>query len=356
MAYEQALSLDQAAKLIRTVGHQITHMVRGHMGCGKTSIMKMLRQHFGDAYNYVTVDCTQLDVGDVQIPGVNSNGQTMRFLPNEMFVGDGTKPMIIMFDEFGKAPRNIQNVCLPVMLERRVGMHYLHPQSIVFCTTNLSGEGVGDTIQAHAMDRMSDIEVRKPNAEEWIGWGLNNNINPAMLAWAKETTAIFQDFRQVRSPSDNPYIFHPKEQRSKFVTCRGLEFASHVLNARTRIDDEYATQADLSGILGPRGAADLMAYVLLADKLPTFQSIADAPMQALLPMDSPAAMCMVVWTCVGRVDQATFENTLQYITRLPLEIQALYASELMRMRSKQAMATKNRKFTEWVAKNSWALM
>lgn len=350
------LSLNQAANLIINTGAHVTYLVEGNMGWGKTSTMKMFKQHYGeDAFNYITVDCTQLDVGDVQIPAVDNVDGVTRYLPNEMFVGTNDKPMFICFDELGKASRPVQNACLPIMLERRVGNRKLHPDSRVFATTNLGAEGVGDTLQSHARDRMSILEVRKPTGEEWIGWGLNNNINPALLAFANETEQLFQDFRDVKSPSDNPYIFHPKEQRSKFVTGRGLEFASHILNAREKTQDELATQAAIAGVIGPRAAADLVAYVTLADKLPSYASIQADPMHARLPVDSPAAMCMTVWNCVAKVTMDDFENVLQYVCRLPLEIQSMYATELVRMRSKQAMAVRNRKFSEWVAKNSWSL-
>ena len=56
------------------------------------------------------------------------------------------------------------------------------------------------------------------------------------------------------------------------------------------------------GTIGDRGAMDLMAFVTLADQLPSLQSIKDNPKSAKVP-DSAAAVCMVVYRHSVRVGQ-----------------------------------------------------
>lgn len=177
------LSINQIFKLISTNGADKTYIIEGPVGSGKSSIVKLFDQA---AYNVVTVDCTQWDVGDVQIPSVDKERRVVEFLPNVLLMGDRTKPMVILLDEIGKASRPVQNALLPVMLERRVGVEPLPTGSIVFGATNLGIEGVGDLFQIHACNRVSFIEMRPPTADEWVDWALQNNVNEAMLAWVKE--------------------------------------------------------------------------------------------------------------------------------------------------------------------------
>ena len=107
------LSLNQISKLVFANGMDKTYVIEGPMGSGKTSIINLAKEKFGDKYNYVVVDCTQWDVGDFQLPDSDKVAEVMRFLPNVLLVGDGTKPMFIVMDEIGKASRPVQNAGAP---------------------------------------------------------------------------------------------------------------------------------------------------------------------------------------------------------------------------------------------------
>lgn len=351
------LSLNQIASLAMAAGHEKTYVVEGGIGTGKTSIVDIVKQRCADKYDYVVVDCTQWDVGDVQLPDADKTAGVMRFLPNVMLVGKRDKPMFIMLDEIGKASRPVQNALLPVMLERRVGIHALPEGSIVIGTTNLSMEGVGDLLQPHARNRVSFIESRPPTSDEWISWAVDRGVSPAVLAWVAETPQLLQSFKDVKSPQDNPYIFHPKEQRRAFVTPRSLYMASIELrdDVRAAVNDEDATQAAIAGNIGLRGALDLMAFVKLNDKTPRYNEIVANPTSARIYDESPAALCMTIYNCVGRVTLEEFDAVLTYIKRMPKELQALFALLITRSPKKQLIALRNRQFSEWVAKNSWIM-
>ena len=68
------------------------------------------------------------------------------------------------------------------------------------------------------------------------------------------------------------------------------------------------------GTIGQRGAKDLMAFIRLADKLPTLQSIKDDPKNALVP-DTAAAKVMVV-SYTGKSEKDWFNAWMDYLDRL----------------------------------------
>jgi MoxR-like ATPase len=74
-----------------------------------------------------------------------------------------TSQIILMIDEFGKSNPAVKLALLRMMLERKIGSYTLHPESIVFATTNLGGEGVGDLLPAHACNRLTVIESIQAN-------------------------------------------------------------------------------------------------------------------------------------------------------------------------------------------------
>lgn len=348
------LSINQIFKLLSINGMDKTYIVEGPMGSGKSSIVKMADT---SKYNVVTIDCTQWDVGDVQIPSVDKVAKVVEFLPNVLLVGDRSKPMFILLDEIGKASRPVQNALLPVMLERRVGAVPLPAGSIVFGATNLGAEGVGDLFQAHACNRVSFIEMRPPVADEWIEWGLSNHVHEAMLAWAKEEgSRLFGTFKDHENPADFPYGFHPREKRRSFVTPRSLYLASVELreDRRKAIGDEDITLAAIAGNLGQRAALDLMAFVQLADKLPSWNLVLNEPDAAPVP-DNAAAMMMLVHRAVMRVERDTLKPVMTYIQRLPKEMQCVFATQLLRMRHKSAWVALSGVFTAWVTEHHWLL-
>lgn len=353
---ELQLSITQCLNLICASGADKTYIVEGPMGSGKSSMVKMAEARFGDKYNYVTVDCTQLDVGDVQIPDVDRANGVTRFVPNQLFVGDGSKPMFINLDEIGKASRSVQNALLPILLERRVGCVKLPAGSIVFGCTNLGAEGVGDMFQPHARNRVSFLTMRAPTVEEWLPWGMQNVVPPAMLAWVSETPQLLHTFERYPNPDSNSYIFHPKAQRRSFVTPRSLYLASIDLrdDVRAAVGDPDATLAALAGNLGPKAALDLMAFVQLADQMPAWDSIIKAPEVATLATDNAAALVVTVFSCVARVEKKTLAPVLTYIKRMPTEIQCMFATQLLR--SGKAFAALDTGFTKFIRDNHWALL
>jgi len=238
------------------------------------------------------------------------------------------------------------------MLERKIGSYTLHPDSIIFATTNLGAEGVGDLLPPHARNRITVITARKPSNMEWIEYGINNDFDHTLLGWAKDNPQLFLSFEDVRDPDENPYIYHPKAQRAAFFTPRSGEAASDILKQRDMFDDQTLT-ATLMGTIGDRAAMDLMAFVKLADQLPSLQSIKDDPKSAKVP-DSAAAVCMVVYRTLASLEKDWLDAWMDYMPRLDKEAQGMFANGVRAPKySKQAMVMTNKKFTKWAMDNNY---
>ena len=347
-----ALSLDQCVSAIKAVGHKRTVLLQGDIGNGKSSTLHTLQEEFP---NHVACyfDCTTKDLGDLNLPNmaVMNDAGYVTFVPNEELGAHLGKPIILMIDELGKANPAVKNALLRVMQERTVGSVSLHPDSIVYATTNKGSEGVGDLLPPHARNRLVVVQVRKTDHMDWIEWGINNGIDHSLLGWVKDNPHLMQSFEEVKDPDENPYIFHPKQQRAAFVTPRSLHTASDILHEREHMDDQTLTSL-LMGAIGDRGAMDLMAFVRLADQLPTLQSIKDDPKNAKVP-DSAAAICMVVYRTLSALDKDWINAWMDYMPRLDTEAQAMFANGVRAPKySKQSMVMQNKKFTEWAMHNN----
>jgi len=349
-----ALSLDQITNAILVGGNKRTVLVQGHMGTGKSSILNVLAREL-PTHVPCYLDCTTKDLGDITIPNIaklDDGTGYVTYLTNEELGAHHDRPIILMIDEYGKANPAVKNALLRLMLERKIGSYTLHPDSIVFATTNLGAEGVGDLLLPHARNRITVVTSRKPTAEEWIDWGINNDIHPTVLGWVRENPQVMQSFDDVRDPDENPYIFHPQQQRAAFVTPRSLEAASDWLHEQVSFDDNTLTSL-LMGTIGDRGALDLMAFVKLANQLPSLESIKQDPDGATVPT-SASAVCMVVYKLLSVLERDWVDACMTYVDRLDKEAQGLFVNGVRAPKySKRDFVMTNRKFTEWAMKNNY---
>lgn len=344
-----SLTMKQCVSLISAVGTEVTMLVQGDMGSGKTSLLKEISKATG--MRGVYFDCTTKDLGDLYIPRFKDveTGDFVSFVPNEEFGLHMDEPIVLMLDELGKN-RSILNGLLRVMQEHSVGSRPLKEGSIVFATTNLGAENVGDMLPPHARNRIGVVRMIKPTYEEWMDWAAQNGIEPALIVAVREFPDMLASFTDVEDPKDNTYIYDPRDSsRTAFVTPRSLEKASRVLSHRDRLGDEVILPT-MIGLLGAKGAHDIMTMVNLGDTLPKYADIATTPDKVKVPT-SVGAQIMSALTCMQRVEAEDFTDVFTYVKKLPMEVQALFASQLMRSSSKAVWVSRNKSFTEFAQKN-----
>jgi len=345
------LSLNQAANLIRHVGSSNTIILRGRPGIGKSSILSMLAKDLPD-YQMCYIDVANLDLGDLGMPVIDKEAMITNYAPNARFgIGRGqTRPVCLMLDELGKASRPVLNMLLPTILEHRIGDVPLPTGSIVFATTNLDTDGVGDSIPGHAYNRMTEVEV-DVMCDDWLIWAADNDIAPEIMAFAKQNPEVFQCYTTLGKNEKNPYIFNPLNGNTRaFCSLRSMAKASNIVKQRNVLGD--ATLPALAGTIGEPAARLLDALVHLADQLPLFENIVRDPHKTKVPdTDSVGALFILSFMLAGRVNADSMDAVMTYTARWKsFEANALFISTLASNKSKVGMACRNRKFTEAAAK------
>jgi hypothetical protein len=350
--FGQSVSLTEFASAIGTVGKNVTIIGQGEPGIGKSSMLKVLSATYPD-YEIAYIDCTLLDLGDFALP-YTEQAETMKvtkFAPNARFKMHSGKPVIVMLDEIGKAMKAVKNVLLTLMLEQRIGDHYLPKGSIVFGTTNLLSDGVGDMLEAHARNRVCMTTVRKPDADEWIDWAITNDVAPEVIAWVKQFPHALASYTDT-SQKDNPYIFNPtRAGMGAVVTPRSLEKASHIAKRRSELGDSL-TISMLTGTIGESASRDMQAFFTVVDKLPTWDAIMASPSTTKMPTDT-VAKCILVFSAITRVEKDSLPKWMTYLQRMDMEWQALFATSVMKSQAKQAFCVMNKEFKDWALKNQW---
>ena len=130
-----ALNISECAEAILATGSKVTTLVRGHMGCGKSSILKILQAEL-PTHRAFYFDGTTKDLGDMMFPEVVRDDPKaacnyVQFAPNAEMGLHIDGPVIIMLDEFGKMNASVKNAAMRLMLEREFAGRKLHPDSII---------------------------------------------------------------------------------------------------------------------------------------------------------------------------------------------------------------------------------
>jgi hypothetical protein len=356
----QFLSASQVVSLIAAVGDKRTVIVEGENGIGKTALFHALRKlpKFADHIAVQPIDCTQLSDGSVWMPDLDRENGVSRELPNERFgvsafnqLGvNNSKPILVGLDEIAKAPQFIKNVLAPIIYERRVGNLSMPEGSVVVCFTNLSIEGLGDSIQAHLRNRLVFVKMRKPSADEWVKWATDNGVNPMIIAFVSNEPRVMQSFLDYEKggmfegkdlSKDNGFIFNPKSTQLAYATPRSLVAASDILDAGLGVLDDDTLEAALVGTVGATTAQALSSFIRFGREICEYSRVIKSPDTAPLS-DNPTAQLIQVFQFVTRVaDRTEAEAIVKYVWRMRAEMQSIFCNTVATSQRVAMFATIN---------------
>ena len=271
------IAFEDIGHYVRRYGKYQSIVIEGGPGIGKSSILDTIVRDTG--YNRSYVDCANLSLGDIAMPVIDRENLMLRFAVNEVFHADQNKPVVIMLDELGKSSPEVLNMLLPTILEKRLGSVRLHPDSIVFATTNNEEDNLGDRLPAHVMNRITKVRMAPPKVRTWQAWALANGLPAQLIAFVDITPQVFVAYDDWTETTPNPYIFDPRQgQITQFVSPRSLaRCAPYVQDAASGQLPLQDYRILLSGTIGSAAADLLMTLTSLQTSLPSKQDIVRDP-------------------------------------------------------------------------------
>jgi hypothetical protein len=334
--------------LVSNIDTETTTVVLGENGIGKTALMKSLqtRPELANHTFVPVVDCQNLDLGDHMIPVPDLAEGISRNLPNERYgIGaanhagiEGAKPIVLCLDEIFKCKSYVQATLAPLFYDRRLGRFKLPKGSLVFGTSNLGVEGLGDGAPAHTRNRVEIIEMRKPNADEYFSWGVSNNMDAYMLAYVKNTPDVCNSFRDYKTAEDlrknNPKIYNPYEQQEAYFSPRSGWRAAERLRVGLGKLDEDTLLAALIGDIGEPAARELWSVVSLHSEVIPFEEVVLDPKKARMG-DNPIAQLVQVLQYIVRTENRQHaEAVCTYVRRMRGESQSIFCRSVSENLSK----------------------
>ena len=345
-----SVSIDELRKLIPAIGKSLTPVIQSEPGCGKTSLLNMIKEDLGDTYDYIYVDCPVKDMSDIAMTIPNHASKSLETYVGSLFKLDSPKPKVILLDEFMKSPKLLQVIFTRLMLERCVGDIPLPEGSIVFATSNNASDGVGDSMLAHAGNRVCILKMQKPDVDTWLKWANDNAINPLIRAWVYMFPRCLNSYTD-GGQEDNPYIFQPSKTNLSFCSPRSLAKSSVIVDMQHILGDN-ATMCALAGTIGASASADMSAFLRLEKKLPKFKDILEKPTSIDIPEDTAAKLMLMFQAVDNLTTQDELSSFMQFVKRIESsELQAVFFTMMVRSKNGVKLARSNVEIAKWATDN-----
>ena len=346
----ETVSIAELRKLIPIIGTSLTPVIVSEPGVGKTSLLKMMEEDLGDKYDYIYVDCPVKDMSDIGMVIPNHSTKTLEYYIASLFKMDSPKPKVICLDELMKAPKLLQVIFTRMMLERMAGDEPLPKGSILFATSNNSSDGVGDSMLAHAGNRVCIMKMAKPTVKEWLLWASESGVHRSVRSFVGVTPSCLASYL-TGDQDDNPYIFNPKKPQMSFVSPRSLAKCSIIVENKNALG-ENATMVALAGTVGISAAKQMSAFLSLESQLPDFKDIIKAPNSIDVPRDM-SALLMLMFQAIDVVEtQDELAKFMLFVKRVASEeVQAIFFTMVMRAKRTVKLARNNEEVKQWAVNN-----
>lgn len=364
------LTLDDVVTLLDIAGAEQAFVLRSEPGVGKSSTLAMLAERHGDKwrkpgdffptdrYVYVYFDCPFRDVPDV-VSGI----PVMETKRIEQFIAaalcmDDPRPKVIMLDEILKSAKLLQLIFMRLLLEHFIGDSPLPAGSKVYGTSNNGSDGVGDTVMSHGANRVTFIEVQKPDVPSLCAYMERTGVSPITRAWVSMTPRVLASYRDEGFDDNNPYVFNPrKPNQESYASPRSIVRNDVYVRNHDKMSDDMLF-ASMAGTIGASAAADLLVFIRMQATLTPPAKVIKDPLGTPLPT-SPAATCLLVQNLCDYIKtQDDLSAACTYINRLEHEeLQSMFYLHATSGSPRiAALAALNPKVTEWIRTHDYELV
>jgi len=176
----ETVTLSEAKSLIRVLAHQQSLLLLSPPGVGKSDSVAQAAREAG-------LECrsllgTQIAPEDVSgIPRIV--GERSVFCPPRILLPENPKPFCLFLDELPACAPDIQKAFYSLLLERRIGEHFLPKGTWVVAAGNRAEDrALVRSLSSALVNRVTLLQVRVDN-REWLQWAAQNGIRHDILAF-----------------------------------------------------------------------------------------------------------------------------------------------------------------------------
>jgi hypothetical protein len=162
---------------------------------------------------------------------------------------------VLFLDELAQAPIPVQNACLQLALDRKVGEYTLPDGWHVVAASNRLEDRAGVNRTTSALNSRFlhlDLEV---SSDDWLTWAAEEGVSPEVRSFISFRPSLLHKFDPAERSSPNP---------------RSWEFVSRLL---PKVPGPEAEHPIVAGLVGKGAAAEFLAHRRIYSSIPNLDEL-----------------------------------------------------------------------------------
>jgi hypothetical protein len=299
--------------------------VRSSPGAGKSSIVRQIADHFG----LVLIDhrlstSVQEDMTGIPYFVDAPNGyKHARFAPfshifplQGMPIPEGKNGWLIFFDEFNSASEQVQAACYKVILDRMIGLEYLHENVAIVCAGNLETDRAITTQMSTAMQsRLVNLEMQV-DFRCWLeDVALKEGYDFRIIGFLSQWNSKLMDFR-------------PDHNEKTFCCPRTWEFMNRLVKGKEfrKTEDSFEMERKMplyGGTITSGVAVEFVQFCKIATEVIKIHEIIGDPDNCRLPMDNVLKWATIS-SMIEHINEKNFGPLSVYGDRFEVNFRVLF--------------------------------
>lgn len=274
----------------------------GSPGVGKTAMMHRIARE--ENCDLIIKIASGMDpAGTEGFPGVDGGWHYPNWLPME------DKPGFIFLDEVNTALPAVLAPLLQFVQTGVMGEYRLPPRyKIVLAGNYESDRTFVNRLGTAFSNRCTHIDL-DPDFVSWMEDFGNNNLCEQVMAYLLRY-------------KEDLYQFDPKSGDKCFPTLRTWDHANRIWKQNIPL---HIKEDMLNGTIGKGTAAKFISFTRIWDKLPDLDEMLKNPAKYPAPdVKDVGVLYATVGSMIYRVDRKTAIGFTQYISKFPMEFQAMF--------------------------------
>jgi hypothetical protein len=217
---------------------------------------------------------------------------------------------LLFFDELNRAPVMVQNACLQLVLDRRLGDYTLPDGWAIGSAGNFESEGGVQRMSDALRSRFTHLTAQV-DLDDFCNHANRRSFHAAVVAFMRFRPELLHKYDKVMAKKENT-----------FPCPRTWEFVSNILQGPTLLK---AIQYGLiAGTVGESTANEFIAFLQLYNELPDMDLLVSQPKKA--PIVTKPALCYAVASALARAAKnGNVANIIIYLDRMPEQEYAVLA-------------------------------
>jgi hypothetical protein len=286
----EAVTLDEARRLIHCLAHEESLLLLSSPGVGKSDIVRQAAAEAG-------LECRALLGTQIAAEDVSGVPRLLRertvFCPPRVVLHEDERPFCLFLDELPASPPDVQKAFYSLLLERRLGEFRLPRGSWVVAAGNRAeDQALTRSLSTALINRVFIIPIRM-DVDGWMAWAVKAGVRAEVRTFIHYVPqALCRPAPREPVPFSTP--------RAWAMMSRDLDLAEQA----GRLSDTER-RAIAFGRLSPEDAGLFCA--LAEDGLANLRPLEDYLRNPALLPEQPTAM----WFVVSRLRHAIKQNTLR---------------------------------------------